>query len=111
MAVHGLLTPQNCTVIFIDHQPQMAFGVQSHDRGLILNNTLGLAKLGTGTLNLAATNTYTGGTVLHAGTLGDAGLTLRGSGAEHAGRALAAGRREPTRIRLRRNRSPSRVHW
>ena len=22
--VHGLLTPQNCTVIFIDYQPQMA---------------------------------------------------------------------------------------
>jgi len=24
-----LLTPRNCQLIFIDHQPQMAFGVQS----------------------------------------------------------------------------------
>src|SRR5207302_7374776 len=42
--VHGLLTPQNCTVIFIDHQPQMAFGVTSIDRQLLINNTVGLAK-------------------------------------------------------------------
>lgn len=27
-----LLTPDNCQVIFIDHQPQMAFGVASIDR-------------------------------------------------------------------------------
>jgi hypothetical protein len=27
-----LLTPKNCQVIFIDHQPQMAFGVQSMGR-------------------------------------------------------------------------------
>lgn len=42
--VHGLLTPQNCTVIFIDHQPQMAFGVTSIDRQQLINNTVGLAK-------------------------------------------------------------------
>ena len=41
---HELLTPQNSVLILIDHQPQMAFGVQSHDRTLILNNTVGLAK-------------------------------------------------------------------
>src|SRR5207244_7938758 len=34
----------NSTLLLIDHQPQMAFGVQSHDRGLILNNVVGLAK-------------------------------------------------------------------
>src|SRR6202023_2110944 len=28
----GLLTPENCTVIFVDHQPQMFFGVASIDR-------------------------------------------------------------------------------
>ena len=39
-----LLTPQNSILLMIDHQPQMAFGVQSHDRGLILNNAIGLAK-------------------------------------------------------------------
>jgi hypothetical protein len=42
--VHSLLTPQNCTVIFIDHQPQMTFGVASIDRQTLLNNTVGLAK-------------------------------------------------------------------
>jgi nicotinamidase-related amidase len=41
---YELLTPANSTLLLIDHQPQMAFGVQSHDRGLILNNTVGLAK-------------------------------------------------------------------
>src|SRR5215212_1464496 len=41
---HELLTPQNSILLLIDHQPQMAFGVQSHDRALILNNTVGLAK-------------------------------------------------------------------
>ena len=39
-----LLTPQNCTVIFIDHQPQMLFGVTSIDRQLLINNTVALAK-------------------------------------------------------------------
>jgi len=42
--IHSLLTPQNCTVIFIDHQPQMAFGVTSIDRQVLMNNTVGLAK-------------------------------------------------------------------
>jgi nicotinamidase-related amidase len=39
-----LLTPQNSTVIFIDHQPQMAFGVTSIDRQLLKNNVVALAK-------------------------------------------------------------------
>ncbi|WP_439889853.1 hydrolase [Ralstonia sp. 25C] len=39
-----VLTPQNCQLIFIDHQPQMAFGVQSMDRQTLKNNTVGLAK-------------------------------------------------------------------
>lgn len=39
-----LLTPQNSQVIFIDQQPQMAFGVQSIDRQLLKNNVVGLAK-------------------------------------------------------------------
>ena len=42
--IHSLLTPENCTVIFIDHQPQMTFGVMSIDRQQLLNNTVGLAK-------------------------------------------------------------------
>ena len=39
-----VLTPQNSQLIFIDHQPQMAFGVQSIDRQALKNNTVGLAK-------------------------------------------------------------------
>ena len=38
------LTPQNCQIIFIDQQPQMAFGVQSIDRQTLKNNVVGLAK-------------------------------------------------------------------
>jgi len=39
-----LLTPHNSQVIFIDHQPQMAFGVASIDRQALKNNTVALAK-------------------------------------------------------------------
>jgi nicotinamidase-related amidase len=39
-----VLTPQNCQIIFIDQQPQMAFGVQSIDRQVLKNNVVGLAK-------------------------------------------------------------------
>jgi len=42
--IHSLLTPQNCTVIFIDHQPQMTFGVVNIDRQTLLNNVMILAK-------------------------------------------------------------------
>lgn len=39
-----VLTPENSQLIFIDHQPQMAFGVQSIDRQTLKNNVVGLAK-------------------------------------------------------------------
>lgn len=39
-----VLTPKNSQLIFIDHQPQMAFGVQSMDRQVLKNNTVALAK-------------------------------------------------------------------
>jgi nicotinamidase-related amidase len=39
-----LLTPDNSVFIFIDHQPQMAFGVTSIDRQLLKNNTIAMAK-------------------------------------------------------------------
>ncbi|BET09947.1 hydrolase [Pandoraea sputorum] len=39
-----VLTPQNSQLIIIDHQPQMAFGVQSMDRQALKNNVVGLAK-------------------------------------------------------------------
>jgi len=40
----GLLTPDNCVVALIDHQPQMLFGVSNFDRQSIINNTVALAK-------------------------------------------------------------------
>ncbi len=39
-----LLSPNNCALVLIDHQPQMFFGVQSTDRQTIVNNVVGLAK-------------------------------------------------------------------
>ena len=38
-----VLTPQNSQLIFIDQQPQMAFGVASIDRQLLKNNVVALA--------------------------------------------------------------------
>jgi nicotinamidase-related amidase len=40
----GLLTPDNCVVALIDHQPQMLFGTSNFDRQSIINNTVALAK-------------------------------------------------------------------
>ena len=40
----GLLTPDNCVVAFIDHQPQMLFGTSNFDRQSIINTTVALAK-------------------------------------------------------------------
>jgi nicotinamidase-related amidase len=39
-----LLTPQNSTLVLIDHQPQMAFASHSMDIQLLINNVTGLAK-------------------------------------------------------------------
>ena len=40
----GLLTPDNCVVTLIDLQPQMLFGVSSHDRQTIINNNVAVSK-------------------------------------------------------------------
>lgn len=40
----SLLTPDNHTVILIDHQPQMAFATRSHSIEDVRNNVTGLAK-------------------------------------------------------------------
>ena len=40
----GLLTPDNCVVALIDLQPQMLFGVSSHDRQTIINHNVALSK-------------------------------------------------------------------
>jgi nicotinamidase-related amidase len=39
-----LLTPNECVVALIDHQQQMFFGVGSHERHMIVNNAVALAK-------------------------------------------------------------------
>ncbi|MCS0600027.1 hydrolase [Streptomyces sp. LP11] len=39
-----LLTPDNCAVLFVDHQPQMFFAAGSGDRTAIINAAQGLAK-------------------------------------------------------------------
>lgn len=40
----SLLSPQDCVVVLVDHQPQMFFGTTSTDREKIINATVGLAK-------------------------------------------------------------------
>jgi nicotinamidase-related amidase len=40
----GLLTPEESVVALIDYQPQMFFAVGSHDRYVVLNNAVALAK-------------------------------------------------------------------
>lgn len=39
-----LLTPDNCVLILIDHQPFQVAGVRSHDTQTMINNVVGLAK-------------------------------------------------------------------
>ena len=40
-----LYTPQDSAVVFIDHQPQMTFGVTNIDRASLINNVAMLAKV------------------------------------------------------------------
>ena len=40
----GLVTADNAAVVFIDHQPQMTFGVANIDRQQLINNVVMLAK-------------------------------------------------------------------
>jgi nicotinamidase-related amidase len=62
-----VLTPQNSQLIFIDQQPQMAFGVQSIDRQTLKNNTVALAKAAKifnvpTTITTVETNSFSGHT-------------------------------------------------
>lgn len=40
----ALLTPQNCVLILIDHQPFQFAALRSHDSQTVVNNVVGLAK-------------------------------------------------------------------
>ncbi len=42
---HRLFTPQDAAVVFIDHQPQMLFGVANADRATLINNVTLFAKV------------------------------------------------------------------
>src|SRR5499427_3424537 len=42
---HKLYTPQDSAVVFIDHQPQMTFGVSNIDRATLMNNVTLMAKV------------------------------------------------------------------
>lgn len=40
----ALLTPDNCCLVLIDHQPFQVAGLRSHDTQMMINNVVGLAK-------------------------------------------------------------------
>ena len=40
----ALLTPDNCVLLLVDHQPFQFAGLRSHDTQTIINNVVGLAK-------------------------------------------------------------------
>lgn len=42
--INALLTPDNCALMLIDHQPFQFAGLRSHDSQTIINNVVGLAK-------------------------------------------------------------------
>ena len=44
LAASSLLTPDESALILIDHQGAMTFGIESHDRTLLVNNVTALAK-------------------------------------------------------------------
>ena len=44
VGLNALLTPTNCALILIDHQPFQFAGLGSHDTQTIINNVVGLAK-------------------------------------------------------------------
>ena len=44
VGLEALLTPQNCAVLLIDHQPSQLANVNSHEPTMVINNVTGLAK-------------------------------------------------------------------
>ena len=44
IGLEALLTPENCALVLIDHQPFQLANVNSHDPTLVINNVTGLAK-------------------------------------------------------------------
>ncbi len=44
VGLDALLTPENCVVLLIDHQPSQLANVNSHEPTMVINNVTGLAK-------------------------------------------------------------------
>src|ERR1700721_359306 len=44
IGLEALLTPENCVLLLIDHQPSQLANVNSHDPTLVINNVTALAK-------------------------------------------------------------------
>src|SRR3981189_2792947 len=44
VGLDALLTPENCAVLLIDHQPSQLANVNSHDPTLVIHNVTALAK-------------------------------------------------------------------
>jgi nicotinamidase-related amidase len=44
IGVTNLLSPDNCTLLLIDHQGMQCAGVQNIDGALLINNVIGLTK-------------------------------------------------------------------
>src|SRR6202161_1113277 len=46
VGLDALLTPENCAVLLIDHQPSQLANVNSHEPTMVINNVTALAKIG-----------------------------------------------------------------
>src|SRR5712675_1741428 len=44
VGLDALLTPENCVLLLIDHQPFQLANVHSHEPTMVINNVAGLAK-------------------------------------------------------------------
>jgi nicotinamidase-related amidase len=44
VGLEALLTPENCVVLLIDHQPSQLANVNSHEPTMVINNVTGLAR-------------------------------------------------------------------
>src|SRR6266571_9184231 len=44
VGLDALLTPENCAVLLIDHQPSQLANVNSHEPTMVINNVTALAK-------------------------------------------------------------------
>jgi nicotinamidase-related amidase len=45
VGLDALLTPENCPVLLIDHQPSQLANVNSHEPTMVINNVTALAKI------------------------------------------------------------------